>query len=101
RHTRWPRDWSSDVCSSDLSHRVSWAKWPYEPATALAPVAEEPAVVSRQAPRAFSFSTIPTFTFKTEMMPVFVLRVLALEPQCRRSEERRVGKGGGAVEGEG
>src|SRR5690625_7949315 len=20
RHTRWPRDWSSDVCSSDLSH---------------------------------------------------------------------------------
>src|SRR5207253_7780644 len=22
RHTRWPRDWSSDVCSSDLSERV-------------------------------------------------------------------------------
>src|SRR5207253_4814991 len=21
RHTRWPRDWSSDVCSSDLSAR--------------------------------------------------------------------------------
>src|SRR5437660_7756170 len=20
RHTRWPRDWSSDVCSSDLGH---------------------------------------------------------------------------------
>src|SRR6266702_6901430 len=20
RHTRWPRDWSSDVCSSDLHH---------------------------------------------------------------------------------
>src|SRR5207253_3613736 len=20
RHTRWPRDWSSDVCSSDLRH---------------------------------------------------------------------------------
>src|SRR5439155_11346764 len=20
RHTRWPRDWSSDVCSSDLSN---------------------------------------------------------------------------------
>src|SRR5439155_6903257 len=31
RHTRWPRDWSSDVCSSDLVRgsteptRVSWA----------------------------------------------------------------------------
>src|SRR5690625_6970765 len=23
RHTRWPRDWSSDVCSSDLSKRGS------------------------------------------------------------------------------
>src|SRR5439155_2155791 len=22
RHTRWPRDWSSDVCSSDLNHSV-------------------------------------------------------------------------------
>src|SRR5437870_10164248 len=22
RHTRWPRDWSSDVCSSDLNRRV-------------------------------------------------------------------------------
>src|SRR6266508_220981 len=21
RHTRWPRDWSSDVCSSDLAQR--------------------------------------------------------------------------------
>src|SRR5439155_10230805 len=28
RHTRWPRDWSSDVCSSDLGdavHRVNAA----------------------------------------------------------------------------
>src|SRR5439155_13559508 len=23
RHTRWPRDWSSDVCSSDLSSTLS------------------------------------------------------------------------------
>src|SRR5207253_3588439 len=22
RHTRWPRDWSSDVCSSDLSREI-------------------------------------------------------------------------------
>src|SRR5215510_2339675 len=26
RHTRWPRDWSSDVCSSDLSVGAS-AMW--------------------------------------------------------------------------
>src|SRR5207253_6214062 len=23
RHTRWPRDWSSDVCSSDLKFHLS------------------------------------------------------------------------------
>src|SRR5207253_4815432 len=23
RHTRWPRDWSSDVCSSDLCFRIA------------------------------------------------------------------------------
>src|SRR5439155_3187708 len=23
RHTRWPRDWSSDVCSSDLAERLA------------------------------------------------------------------------------
>src|SRR5690625_7046293 len=26
RHTRWPRDWSSDVCSSDLVRNVITAK---------------------------------------------------------------------------
>src|SRR5439155_13317042 len=27
RHTRWPRDWSSDVCSSDLAHPAGyWCK---------------------------------------------------------------------------
>src|SRR6266508_6196347 len=26
RHTRWPRDWSSDVCSSDLVLR-RWKEW--------------------------------------------------------------------------
>src|SRR5207253_8186219 len=25
RHTRWPRDWSSDVCSSDLGARARTA----------------------------------------------------------------------------
>src|SRR5690625_1400874 len=24
RHTRWPRDWSSDVCSSDLVSVLGW-----------------------------------------------------------------------------
>src|SRR5690625_7662008 len=43
RHTRWPRDWSSDVCSSDLDH---------EPRRTDAPSsAEEPTgVPGRQRP---------------------------------------------------
>src|SRR5207253_8320140 len=28
RHTRWPRDWSSDVCSSDLSRPASKSELP-------------------------------------------------------------------------
>src|SRR6266508_5291534 len=36
RHTRWPRDWSSDVCSSDLpndrAHHTSLSVFP-RPAT--------------------------------------------------------------------
>src|SRR5207253_4815245 len=26
-HTRWPRDWSSDVCSSDLENKRFVAAW--------------------------------------------------------------------------
>src|SRR5437870_10284624 len=26
RHTRWPRDWSSDVCSSDLGWCTRWPR---------------------------------------------------------------------------
>src|SRR5690625_5484875 len=29
RHTRWPRDWSSDVCSSDLSAPRAQARQPH------------------------------------------------------------------------
>src|SRR5439155_11162402 len=31
RHTRWPRDWSSDVCSSDLPTRLSHPRSPRAP----------------------------------------------------------------------
>src|SRR5207253_6340309 len=31
RHTRWPRDWSSDVCSSDLVHADQDASLPSGP----------------------------------------------------------------------
>src|SRR5439155_9721098 len=36
RHTRWPRDWSSDVCSSDLAgpSDAAWAGDPFAKAVA-------------------------------------------------------------------
>src|SRR5690625_138163 len=35
RHTRWPRDWSSDVCSSDLHEEVPTVTLPDSPRDAL------------------------------------------------------------------
>src|SRR6266508_5949973 len=29
RHTRWPRDWSSDVCSSDLEMGITGGNFPH------------------------------------------------------------------------
>src|SRR5437870_6312828 len=41
RHTRWPRDWSSDVCSSDLAAAPP-------PATSRAPASQGTGARSRQ-----------------------------------------------------
>src|SRR5439155_5264879 len=65
RHTRWPRDWSSDVCSSDL-----WAGW------ATSPPGTTPAA-SRRAARA---------------SPARSSRTTSAGRTGFRSEERRVGK---------
>src|SRR6266508_3587913 len=35
RHTRWPRDWSSDVCSSDLPRRGKMRGGAYVPIAPL------------------------------------------------------------------
>src|SRR5690625_2859131 len=67
RHTRWPRDWSSDVCSSDLAVRpstvvttggawaTSWARRPSaagsRPSSAPAVAATVPAVMRSVTPR--------------------------------------------------
>src|SRR5439155_2825272 len=64
RHTRWPRDWSSDVCSSDLQMIAKGLHFPVVGAL-------------RQ--------------LEQRVFPL--LRVVeTLERGCGRSEERRVGK---------
>src|SRR5690625_7133914 len=74
RHTRWPRDWSSDVCSSDLvSVPVGAPSSLTEPITSTEPVGigELPPPAANGVPAS--------------------LNLLA-----QRSEERRVGKEGRA-----
>src|SRR5439155_14477873 len=69
RHTRWPRDWSSDVCSSDLLMA--------------------PQVAVKRGPDVVQF---------VEQGNELVIEVLVEEPRqakrhhVKRSEERRVGK---------
>src|SRR5690625_7121515 len=69
RHTRWPRDWSSDVCSSDLP-------------TALILGNEKDGVSVRAASLADGHVIIPMLG----MVQSLNISVAA------RSEERRVGK---------
>src|SRR5215510_15497084 len=55
RHTRWPRDWSSDVCSSDLIARLTdWlieAERPLIIASSIGRAVEETMTLARIAER--------------------------------------------------
>src|SRR5207245_7032421 len=75
RHTRCYRDWSSDVCSSDL-----WFRW------VLAPL---------RATRATYYWTSGTIGGNRALGPARSARAAAA---THRSEERRVGEGGGGLE---
>src|SRR3712207_8941799 len=70
RHTRYWRDWSSDVCSSDLAWPMHTTAWPS----------------SRT-----STPPNPTLTAVPELPEVETIR-RQLAPLVERSEERRVGK---------
>src|SRR5207253_6500449 len=87
RHTRWPRDWSSDVCSSDLVRRVPVTMFAQGRTTTgsgrggrsdAALVAGRRRVPARTGTRQSAVGTRDRFPL-----------VLG------RSEERRVGKSGG------
>src|SRR5439155_13103634 len=65
RHTRWPRDWSSDVCSSDLT--------------------------AMPATRYFQFTRVAPKTTRNNRRSSAKLAVLDAT-LTNRSEERRVGK---------
>src|SRR5690606_40387173 len=90
RHTRFSRDWSSDVCSSDLgSHLVGIPKTRYM----WVQVGGVDNGCSLGTPRkALHLIPLPL----VPVVGLLVVRLVALDPRVeqrpRRSEERRVGK---------
>src|SRR5207253_3303471 len=88
RHTRWPRDWSSDVCSSDLAN---WLRTAFEP------------IVDRElkgggtridADALLGFVRDATNHGRARRLALEVVEKLRPGTSEKRSEERRVGKGG-------
>src|SRR5439155_15349853 len=95
RHTRWPRDWSSDVCSSDLDDRPAAH---HGNLALIRTIADEVAVMSG--------GTIVELGKVDDVLDApqnpYTKALLADTPSMEtalaaagRSEERRVGKGGG------
>src|SRR5207253_7596125 len=80
RHTRWPRDWSSDVCSSDLKQtQINDAIAKLKTRTGIDPRSFDRIVVG------FRYTYPSPSVTKVENVTI---------AQGRRSEERRVGKEG-------
>src|SRR5207253_8391261 len=90
RHTRWPRDWSSDVCSSDLVQVGTRA------ADTRALRAEEFVPLVLDLAGLKSVTLIDDATVKPAPLPASAplssALAFAMWPLAR-SEERRVGKG--------
>src|SRR5207247_6550628 len=91
RHTRSTRDWSSDVCSSDLRTTLQGPRATILASDALAPAARVARLaLPTRAPKA-SLATLVGAEAGSQVTTVF----------DGRSEERRVGKGGRARWGHG
>src|SRR5690625_7813793 len=79
RHTRWPRDWSSDVCSSDLFKQAGGKTDQAAPVASPQELAEYDAII---------FGVPTRFGNMSAHMRNFLDQTGGLW----RSEERRVGK---------
>src|SRR5690606_40790713 len=92
RHTRFSRDWSSDVCSSDLRLRYVFRHRPIAGSEIAQRAAE--LVETARTPEQFWKAHVTLMT-RSETLTDDDLRVVAEELGVR-SEERRVGKEGRA-----
>src|SRR2546422_6140062 len=85
RHTRCSRDWSSDVCSSDLARGEVWPRGgQHEQHDQRRPQKQEQQVSQLQASRVLAL--------RLAQVPERRKLRLGRHPALERSEERRVGK---------
>src|SRR5207253_6429873 len=90
RHTRWPRDWSSDVCSSDLNRqRIEVVLPVYNEERILRPNVELLVDYLREE-FPFRFAILVADNASTDATPAVAAQLAAEFDE--RSEERRVGK---------
>src|SRR5207253_7128691 len=89
RHTRWPRDWSSDVCSSDLYYTWSPADYGYV-------VTDPPPVAGSNASDSSSGYGDGGSGADVYLYPRNGQSDAQTQQDRYRSEERRVGKEWGA-----
>src|SRR5439155_17056862 len=87
RHTRWPRDWSSDVCSSDLLTASPISTSPID-GIALSRDVEMGDAVSSILVLGSSATLVMTLGDTSEVY----VKGKVDESDIGRSEERRVGK---------
>src|SRR5437660_8328427 len=87
RHTSWPRDWSSDVCSSDLLADEPVAQEARQ-------LADQPAVLPLGAQAEDGIVALTELIQEHWNVGRIVLQIAVEgnEDFARRSEERRVGK---------
>src|SRR5207253_7561206 len=91
RHTRWPRDWSSDVCSSDLQLAVIEKQLNLGAISRLNVLTQRNTVAQTRA-------TIPplekSLAQARHQLSVYAGKLPSESGMPERSEERRVGKEG-------
>src|SRR5439155_10110704 len=91
RHTRWPRDWSSDVCSSDLDARPGEVRKERRLCRTWHGSLVSPVTVLYSRPFAlfagFLIGVDRRFQYRRQEVGMSIVRLAMI-----RSEERRVGK---------
>src|SRR5690606_40781309 len=91
RHTRFSRDWSSDVCSSDLIP----VQTEFLAVKGLERMVNTLAMINRSRQQALPYTIVPTLFDRRTQASMSTLRVLRNSYlEHLRSEERRVGTEG-------